>query len=298
MSRRLSALFGVLFLCLISAVSQAAVLGPINTKFTATYNGSPVAGGSLYTYETGTTTNLATYTDSTESAANANPIVLDTNGQCDLWLKRGEAYRLVLTDADGTTLDTVDGIYGTPVVTFNIMTSTPGYLAYFSGVSTVSGVSIISGASIFNVFGQGEKITGDKFASGVSFPTLGNISANTIISGASLITTHTSGTSLVSLGTYVYHSGSGSSIYGLPSIPTTGVSVPYVMFDCGPAGGGITVYNTGGQPFLGSGLSGTSYLALPPRNPFETATLFGVVDESGTSAFWKVKADSSWVAGN
>jgi hypothetical protein len=76
------------------------------------------------------------------------------------------------------------------------------------------------------------------------------------------------------------------------------VSFPYVMFDCGPRGGGITIYPTAAQPFLGDGLSGTSYLALPPGNPFETATLVGVVDESGTSAFWKVKADSHWVAGN
>ena len=125
-----------------------------------------------------------------------------------------------------------------------------------------------------------------------------NLKASTVISGASPITAHVSGTSLVSMGTYVYHSGSGSSIYGLPLIPTTGVSIPYVMFDVGPAGGGITVYPTAAQPFLGSGISGTSYLALPPGNPFKSATLFGVVDESGTSPYWRVKADSGWVAGN
>lgn len=126
-----------------------------------------------------------------------------------------------------------------------------------------------------------------------------NLRASFSISGASLIAGHTSGASLVSLGTYVYHSGVGSSVYGLPPIPTTGVSLPFVVFDCGPAGGGITVYPYApSQPFLGSGLSGTSYLALPPGNPFETATLFGVVDESGLSAFWKVKADANWVAGS
>ena len=125
-----------------------------------------------------------------------------------------------------------------------------------------------------------------------------NLLASTVISGASPIVGHTSGTSLVSLGTIVYHAPSGSSIYGLPAIPTTGVSVPYVMFVCGPSGGGITVYNTGGQPFLGNGLSGTSFLALPPGNPFASATLFGLVNESGTSAFWFVQKSDGWVAGN
>ena len=38
-------------------------------------NGAPLAGGLLYTYAAGTTTPLASYTDSTGVTANTNPVV-------------------------------------------------------------------------------------------------------------------------------------------------------------------------------------------------------------------------------
>ena len=44
-------------------------------------NGDPLSGGKLYTYVAGSTTNLATYSDSALSSANANPVVLDAGGR-------------------------------------------------------------------------------------------------------------------------------------------------------------------------------------------------------------------------
>lgn len=49
-------------------------------------NGIPLAGGQLYSYAAGTTTPLATYTDSTAGTPNANPIILDSAGRCSMWL--------------------------------------------------------------------------------------------------------------------------------------------------------------------------------------------------------------------
>lgn len=64
-------------------------------------DGSPLAGGKLYFYETGTTTPLATYSDKALTAANANPVIADSNGNFGrIFLQTDEQYRVRLTDAD------------------------------------------------------------------------------------------------------------------------------------------------------------------------------------------------------
>jgi hypothetical protein len=75
-------------------------------------NGDPLVGGLLYTYAAGTTTPLATYTDSTGVSANTNPIVLDSRGEANVWLSF-VAYKLALytSVASGSVLIwTVDNI--------------------------------------------------------------------------------------------------------------------------------------------------------------------------------------------
>ena len=49
-------------------------------------DGTPLAGGKVYTYEVGTTTNKATYSDRNLSTANANPIILDSYGESVIYL--------------------------------------------------------------------------------------------------------------------------------------------------------------------------------------------------------------------
>jgi hypothetical protein len=71
--------------------------------------GEPLVGGQLYTYTAGTTTLQATYTDSTATTANTNPIILDSRGEADVWLG-GAIYKFVLKDADGALIWTVDNI--------------------------------------------------------------------------------------------------------------------------------------------------------------------------------------------
>lgn len=65
-------------------------------------NGQPASGFLLYTYAAGTTSPLATYTDSTGATENTNPIVLDTLGECDLWLTPLTAYKLLFTTPTDT----------------------------------------------------------------------------------------------------------------------------------------------------------------------------------------------------
>ena len=57
--------------------------------------GKPLAGGKLCTYLAGTSTPLATYTDSTAGTPNTNPVVLNTAGRASVWV--GPAlYKFVL----------------------------------------------------------------------------------------------------------------------------------------------------------------------------------------------------------
>lgn len=75
-------------------------------------DGAPLAGGKLYTYESGTTTPQTTYEDQAGATTNSNPIVLDAAGRCELWLDPALEYSLVLRDADSVLIYTWDDISG------------------------------------------------------------------------------------------------------------------------------------------------------------------------------------------
>ena len=76
-------------------------------------NGNPLAGGLIYTYSAGTTTPIATYTSSSGTVANANPIVLDSAGRtpAQIWLTEGNSYKFVLQTSTGTLIKTDDNIF-------------------------------------------------------------------------------------------------------------------------------------------------------------------------------------------
>ena len=73
-------------------------------------SGDPLTGGLLYTYEAGTTTPLATYTDYDAGTPNANPVVLDSRGEADVWLDPDLLYKMVLKTSAGVTVWTVDDV--------------------------------------------------------------------------------------------------------------------------------------------------------------------------------------------
>jgi hypothetical protein len=74
-------------------------------------NGEPLVGGKVYTYQAGTTTPLATYTDNTNVYANPNPVILNARGEAAIWLG-GLNYKFKLTDANDVEIWTVDYISG------------------------------------------------------------------------------------------------------------------------------------------------------------------------------------------
>lgn len=76
-------------------------------------NGVPLAGGLIYTYQAGSSTPLVTYTTSSGTVANANPIVLDASGRTpqQIWLLTGYSYKFILQDANAVLIQTLDNIY-------------------------------------------------------------------------------------------------------------------------------------------------------------------------------------------
>lgn len=73
-------------------------------------DGTPNAGGRVCTYAAGTTTPLASYANATCTAANTNPVILDANGEADIWIPG--PYKLVVQDASGVQQYAVDNLYG------------------------------------------------------------------------------------------------------------------------------------------------------------------------------------------
>lgn len=78
--------------------------------------GALLAGGKLYTYAAGTSTPLATYTDSTGASANTNPVVLDARGEANVWLG-ASSYKFVLKTSEDSLIWTVDNISNTSALT-------------------------------------------------------------------------------------------------------------------------------------------------------------------------------------
>jgi hypothetical protein len=87
--------------------------------------GNPLAGGKLYTYAAGTTTPLASYTDSTGNVANANPVVLDSRGEASVWLSNVQ-YKLALYTASNVLVWTVDGLNGPDQATLATLATSGG----------------------------------------------------------------------------------------------------------------------------------------------------------------------------
>ena len=78
-------------------------------------NGDPLAGGKIYTYLAGTTTNAATYTTSAGNIAHSNPIILDGAGRVpsgEIWLTSSVSYKFVVNDAANNLIGSFDNIKG------------------------------------------------------------------------------------------------------------------------------------------------------------------------------------------
>ena len=93
----------------------------LKPRFFITGTNRPLAGGLMYTYKAGTTDPATTYSDDA-GTPNTNPIVLDSDGQCDLFLDDAVSYRIILKNSAGVTQfdkDRIASLGSTQVQSFN-----------------------------------------------------------------------------------------------------------------------------------------------------------------------------------
>jgi hypothetical protein len=101
--------------CILSGV---AISSPTQVDFLLSglhdSNGSPLAGGQVFTYFPGTTTKQTCWTDKDQKHPATNPVTLTTNGQyqlyCDGW------YKIIAKDSTGTTINTWDNLAFSPEI--------------------------------------------------------------------------------------------------------------------------------------------------------------------------------------
>lgn len=101
--------------------------------------GAPLSGGIVCTYAAGTSTPQATYTDSTGTVQNTNPIVLNSAGRANIWWQSA-AYKVVL--AAGGTCGSPSGLQWT-VDNFQVG-------IFLTGNNTFSGNNTFNGTTTFN----------------------------------------------------------------------------------------------------------------------------------------------------
>jgi hypothetical protein len=136
-------------------------------------DGLPLVGGKLYTYAAGTTTPLASYTDHTGVTENTNPVILDSNGEADVWLPETTSYKYILKTSEDVTLYTVD--YVSVPVTTNSFASPPAIGTGTPNSATFTTLNV-TGAAIFESTADfTEDVT---FDAGVDFTGTGAIKLN------------------------------------------------------------------------------------------------------------------------
>lgn len=224
--------------------------------------GTILAGGQLFTYQAGSSTPLATYTTSSGTVANANPIILGSDGKLpnELWLQYGYAYKFVLEDANSNLIDTYDNIAG--IIT-SIPSTSPavpsGCILLWSG----SVGSIPSGFVLCNGSNSTPDLR-DKFIVGAGNTyTVGQTGGSTTatITQANLPNVNFTATSVVTDPGH-FHSiftGTGNAQGGGGSSGAQYINPSSLNGQSGTSTTGITVATT-----VNSGGSGTGLAILPP----------------------------------
>lgn len=184
----------VLWLALAPLFFGQAALSPTPKLQFLDNNGTPLAGCLIYTYEGGTTTPVATYTDSTESTPNANPVVCDSGGFASIWLVPGSYYKFVVQNSGGVTQYTVDnirvGISSAPFVTNNPNPALSGILRLantdticWRNAANTNDICMSVGASDQFIFDSGLDVTGNSTFNG-DVTVTGNLNTTSVINSS------------------------------------------------------------------------------------------------------------------
>jgi len=150
----------------------------LKPRFFITGTNRPLAGGLMYTYKAGTTDPAKTYSDDT-GTENTNPIQLNTDGECDLFLDDSVSYRIILKNAAGVTQfdkDRIASLGSTQVQSFNSI----------AALRLRSGTTIANAAKTLGYYSAGDGGANAFYWDGTSVATDngGTIIKPTSVSGA------------------------------------------------------------------------------------------------------------------
>jgi hypothetical protein len=106
-----------------------ATLSPSPKMQFFTAAGTPLVGGKLFTYASGTTVPLATYTTSAAITENTNPVILDSRGEANVWFGPSR-YTLVLKDSLDNLIWTASGINSVQGVQNPVIVATSGQTVF------------------------------------------------------------------------------------------------------------------------------------------------------------------------
>lgn len=146
---RLIKYFAIL-LVLASVPASAQTVFPFQGLGSAQFfdnNGLPLTSGVLYSFQAGTSTQQATYTDSTGLTLNPNPIPFGSGARVGIWLTSGAFYKFVLClQNDGATCAPADVLFSVDQVPGNpsgLNTGTSFIGTFITGNSTPATTGIL-----------------------------------------------------------------------------------------------------------------------------------------------------------
>lgn len=167
-------------------------------------DGNPLAGGKVYTYAAGTTTDQATYTDAAKTTPATNPIILDSLGRATIYAEGN--YKFKIDTADDVNVNTIDNLYfGVPSTVLGVVQlKTSDYTVAATDdyvlVNASSGNVVISLMSAATV--DGKKILVEKTDSSANTVTVDPSGAETIEGAATyVLTSQYQGVQVISDGT-------------------------------------------------------------------------------------------------
>jgi hypothetical protein len=205
-----------------SAFAQVPVTPVINPHMTFNdTTGLACAGCSLYSYAAGSTTPQATYTDSTGATQNTNPVILGTDGgpltpsgtSGAIWLGQN-AYKLVLIDAGGSTVFTVDNVTGGGLFPCGPAGAIQIANSAVTGLTCDATITINPSAHSINV---GTLPTAHVSIGALGTPTAWNFDTTTPATAASSLGLSASGTGTINQ--LAYYPAAGNSTSGTSVIP-------------------------------------------------------------------------------
>lgn len=140
--------------CFSHAQAVSPFMGIGNAQFFDN-NGEPLTAGVLYSYQAGTTTQQATYTDFTGFTQNVNPIPFSSGARVSIWLTSTASYKFVLClQNDGAACAPADVLFSMDHVPGCLGCSTGGNAftgTFISGTPNPASTGILELASIDSI---------------------------------------------------------------------------------------------------------------------------------------------------